>query len=232
MPRGGLQTSLVSMVNMLAAPFRRRTSTGPRRGASAGRGAPICRAPVGLTYRGARLADKTHGTLNAARSNIIVYPTSYGAQHPDPEWLIAPGKPVDPTKYFIIIVNKFAIGRHPRPATRRRSTAAVTRISRRPTMSGCSSGCWRRCSASSGSRWFTASRWGRSRRSIGRHCSPTGSSGIAPICGSAKTSADNFVFLEGVKAALTADPVWQDGWFATPPTAASRRWAGSMPAGG
>jgi homoserine O-acetyltransferase len=28
----------------------------------------------------------------------------------------------------------------------------------------------------------------------------------------------NFVFFEGVKAALTADPVWQDGWFATPPT--------------
>jgi len=23
---------------------------------------------------------------------------------------------------------------------------------------------------------------------------------------------------EGVNAALTADPVWQDGWFATPPT--------------
>ena len=94
MPRGGLQTSMVSMVNMLAAPFRRRI-TGPRRAASAGRGAPICRAPVGLTYRGARLADKTHGTLNAARSNLIVYPTSYGAQHPDLEWLIAPGKPVD-----------------------------------------------------------------------------------------------------------------------------------------
>ena len=26
----------------------------------------------GLTYRGARLAYKTHGTLNAARSNVIV----------------------------------------------------------------------------------------------------------------------------------------------------------------
>jgi len=88
--------------------------------------------------------------------------------------------------------------------------------------------CWRRGSASSGSRWFTASRWGRRRRSIGRHCSPTGSSRIAPICGSAKTSAHNFVFFEGVKAALTADPVWQDGWFATRRRAASRRWAGSM----
>ena len=39
-----------------------------------------------------------------------------------------------------------------------------------------------------------------------------------PICGSANTSADNFVFLEGVKAALTADPVWPGGGFATPPT--------------
>jgi len=69
-----------------------------------------------------------------------------------------------------------------------------------------------------GSRWFTASRWGHSRPSIGGHCSPTGSSGIAPICGSANTSAHNFVFLEGVKAALTARPVWPDGGFATPPT--------------
>ena len=64
----------------------------------------------GLTYRGARLAYKTHGTLNAARSNVIVYPTSDGAQHPDLEWLIAPGKPLDPTKYFIIIVNTFGNG--------------------------------------------------------------------------------------------------------------------------
>jgi homoserine O-acetyltransferase/O-succinyltransferase len=53
----------------------------------------------------------------------------------------------------------------------------------------------------------------------------------APICGSAKTSAHNFIVLEGVKAALTADPVWQDGWFATPPTrgfqAMGRVYAGS-----
>src|SRR5205814_1199775 len=40
---------------------------------------------------------------------------------------------------------------------------------------------------------------------------------IAPICGSAKTSPHNYVFLEGVKTALTADPAWQDGWFATQP---------------
>ena len=64
----------------------------------------------GLTYRGARLAYKTHGTLNTAKSNVIIYPTSYGAQHPDLEWLIRPDKALDPSKYFIVIVNKFGNG--------------------------------------------------------------------------------------------------------------------------
>ena len=30
----------------------------------------------------AKLVWKTHGTLNAARDNVVLYPTSYGAQHP------------------------------------------------------------------------------------------------------------------------------------------------------
>ena len=38
-----------------------------------------------------------------------------------------------------------------------------------------------------------------------------------PICGSAKTSRHDFVFLEGVKAALTADDAWQGGWYDSPP---------------
>jgi homoserine acetyltransferase len=36
---------------------------------------------------------------------------------------------------------------------------------------------------------------------------------IMPFCGSAKTSLHNIVFLEGVKAALTADAAWKDGWY-------------------
>jgi homoserine O-acetyltransferase len=56
----------------------------------------------GLTYRGARLAYKTFGKLAADKSNVIVYPTSYGAQHTDLEWAVAEGKALDPTKYFIV----------------------------------------------------------------------------------------------------------------------------------
>jgi homoserine O-acetyltransferase len=36
---------------------------------------------------------------------------------------------------------------------------------------------------------------------------------IAPFCGSPRTSAHNKVFLEGVKAALTADAVFNGGWY-------------------
>ena len=42
----------------------------------------------GLTLPEARLAYKTYGSLNAAKSNAILYPTSYGAQHADIDWLI------------------------------------------------------------------------------------------------------------------------------------------------
>ena len=42
----------------------------------------------GGTLKGARIVYKTFGTLNAARDNVIVYPTSYSAQHTDIEWLV------------------------------------------------------------------------------------------------------------------------------------------------
>ena len=63
----------------------------------------------GLTLRNAQLAYKTYGRLDASR-NVIVYPTSYGAQHTDTEWLIRQGRTLDPERYFIIIPNMFGNG--------------------------------------------------------------------------------------------------------------------------
>jgi homoserine O-acetyltransferase len=48
---------------------------------------------------------------------------------------------------------------------------------------------------------------------------------IAPFCGSAKCSRHNFVFLEGVKAALTADAAWLDGWYEKQPDKGLRAFA-------
>jgi homoserine O-acetyltransferase len=64
----------------------------------------------GAVLHGARLSWKTHGTLSPARDNVIVYPTSYGAQHPDLEWLIGPDGVLDPRRWFIVIFDKFGNG--------------------------------------------------------------------------------------------------------------------------
>jgi len=172
----------------------------------------------GLTYRGARLAYKTYGTLDAEKSNVIVYPTSYGAQHPDLEWLIGADGILDPSRYFIIIPNMFGNGLSSSPSNapppfdrsryphftmadnvrvQERLLREVFGIARVKLVYGFSMGAQQ------------AFHWGA--------LFPDRVERIAPVCGSAKTSPHNFVFLEGVRTALTADPAWQDGWFATPP---------------
>jgi len=40
---------------------------------------------------------------------------------------------------------------------------------------------------------------------------------VAAICGTARTSPHNAVFLEGLRAALTADAAFDDGWYDAPP---------------
>lgn len=59
---------------------------------------------------------------------------------------------------------------------------------------------------------------------------PEMASALLAICGSARTSRHNWVFLEGVKAALTADQAWRGGWYERQPTlglrAAARVYAG------
>ncbi len=67
-------------------------------------------AQKGGTIRNARIVWKTHGTLNEARDNVILYPCSYTAQHPDMEFLIGPDSVLDPTRWFIVIPNMFSNG--------------------------------------------------------------------------------------------------------------------------
>ncbi len=55
---------------------------------------------------------------------------------------------------------------------------------------------------------------------------------LAPFCGSAKCSRHNFVFLEGVAAALMADAAWNEGWYTQKPARGLRaQRPASMPAG-
>src|SRR3546814_15955373 len=64
----------------------------------------------GMTVPNARLAYKTYGTLAPDKSNVVLYPTSYGAQHTDTEWLIAPDRILDPGRWFVVVPNMFGNG--------------------------------------------------------------------------------------------------------------------------
>src|SRR6202521_1364633 len=180
----------------------------------------------GLTYRNARLAYKTYGTLDAAKANVIVHPTSYGAQHYDLEWAIQPGKALDPTRYFIVVVNKFGNGllsspsNTPAPFDRARyphfTMTDNVRVQQRLLQEVF--GVERVCLVygfSMGAQ--QAFHWGA--------LFPDRVERIAPICASAKTSPHNFVFLEGVKAALPASPSGRTAGSRHPRRAASRPWA-------
>ncbi len=172
----------------------------------------------GATLRGAKLAYKTYGALNSARDNAIVYPTFFGGQHTQNEAIIRPGLALDPGNYFIIVPNMFGNGLSSSPSNtptpydrarfpgvtvydnvmcQHRLVTEVFGIEQLAMVTGWSMGAQQ------------TYQWG---------CLfPDMVQRIVPICGSAKTSRHNFVFLEGVKAALTADDAWQGGWYDNPP---------------
>jgi homoserine O-acetyltransferase len=58
----------------------------------------------------ARLVYGAYGRLSPARDNAIVFPTAFGGRHVDNEWLIGPGLPLDTDRYFVIVPNLLGNG--------------------------------------------------------------------------------------------------------------------------
>lgn len=172
----------------------------------------------GATLRDAKLAYKTFGALNADKTNAIVYPTWYSGQHTENEWLVGAGKALDPTKYFVIIPNMFCNGLSSSPSNTTGAWAGprfprvtaydnvmqqhrlVTEhfgIETLPLVTGWSMGA------------LQTYHWACMYPDMVQR--------ILPFQGSAKCSRHNFVFLEGAKAALTADAAFAEGWYRAPP---------------
>ena len=168
----------------------------------------------GETLPEAKLAYKTYGDLAKDGSNLILYPTSYGAQHFDTEWLIGSDRVLDPGEWFIVIPNMFTNGLSTSPSNcvgecrlgnwpdishvdnvhaQRRLLREMFGVERIALVYGWSMGAQQ------------ALHWGA--------LFPEEVERICAVCGSARTSPHNRVFLEGVKAALTGDATWRDGWF-------------------
>jgi homoserine O-acetyltransferase len=180
----------------------------------------------GATLPDVRLAYVVHGTLKAARDNAIVYPSHYAGTHDSNAWNIGPGRALDPGKFCIIVPNLLGNGVStspscPPPGMEAAAFPAVTMldnirlqhrlvtevfgIDRLALVTGHSMGA------------LQAYHWAA--------LYPDMVARIAPFCGSARTSRHNFLFLEGIKAALMADAAWDGGRYTAPPVAGIRAFA-------
>ncbi len=64
----------------------------------------------GSTIRDCKVGYRTYGRLNADRSNAIIFPTWFTGRSGDLGALIGPGRIVDDSKYFIIVVDSLGDG--------------------------------------------------------------------------------------------------------------------------
>ena len=77
------------------------------------------RLESGETIRGCRLGYRTFGTLNAQKSNAVLFPTWFTGTTKELVGLIGPGKLVDPTNYFVITVDALGDGVSTSPSNSR-----------------------------------------------------------------------------------------------------------------
>jgi homoserine O-acetyltransferase len=180
----------------------------------------------GATLRGCKLAYKTFGTLSPARDNAIVYPTWYSGQHYDNEWLVGPGMALDPATQFIIIPNMLGNGLSSSPS----NTPEPYNGPRFPQVTACDNvRAQHRLAVEKFGieriRLVTGWSMGALQTFHWGALYPEMVERIAPFCGSAKCSRHNFVFLEGVKAALTADAAFAGGWYTAKPATGLRAMA-------
>jgi homoserine O-acetyltransferase len=176
----------------------------------------------GGVIRDARLTWQAHGTLNDARDNVIVYPCSYTADHNDLAWLIGPDGVLDPTQWFIVIPDMFSNGLSSSAADTPDFPAVVTMadnvraqhlllteqfgVTRVAASYGFSMG--------AGQAYHWAALFGDFvQRAI-------------VVCGSARTSPHNKVFLSGLLRTLEAAPEYLgNGQFSAEPASSVRAFA-------
>lgn len=161
----------------------------------------------GLVLPEAEVVYQVYGELNSDRTNAILYPTSYGAQHTDVDWLVRTGGILDPSRWCVVMVNMFGNGLSTSPSNCRAMVqpgvyathydnvraqhALVTQelgIDQLALIYGWSMG------AQQGYHWAALY--------------PDRVQRLAALCGTAKTTDHNKIFLYSLRAALTSDPAW------------------------
>ncbi|MEU2347865.1 alpha/beta fold hydrolase [Modestobacter sp. NPDC049651] len=172
----------------------------------------------GATLRGATLAYKTYGTLNADKSNVIVHPTWFGAWHDANEWTIGRGMACDPDEYFIVVPNQLNNGLSTSPSNTPPpydgpNFPPVTFYDQVEVQHRLLTEKWGIESVE----LVLGSSMGAAQTYQWAVSHPEMVKRAAPIVGASITSEHNQVFLKSLRAALTADPVFDSGRYS--PTA-------------
>ena len=172
----------------------------------------------GETLLSAKLAYKTYGALNSDKNNVILLPTFYTGTHKRNEGFFGANRAINPEKHFIISINLFGNGLSTSPS----NADKKQRGSKFPTIT-----LWDniKCQHELLTKNFDIEKialvtgWSMAGCQSYQWAAqyPDMVEAILPFCASAKTSEHNFVFLEGVKAALCADPIWNNGDYSSTP---------------
>jgi homoserine O-acetyltransferase/O-succinyltransferase len=176
------------------------------------------RTESGVVLPKATVVYGTYGHLDAARDNVVLLPSHYMANHHGYEWLIGPGRTLDTATMFLVATELFGNGSSSSPSntaepfhgprfpvtTIRDNVEAVHRlltedlkVTHVRAIIGFSMGAQQ------------AFQWAVSY--------PDFADRIVATSGTAKTYGHGIVRLEGQIAALTTDPIFNNGDYTTQP---------------
>ena len=171
----------------------------------------------GDVLRGARLAYATRGTLNRDRQNTVLFPSYYTGSHRDNLKLVQSGRALDPARWFVVLPNLFGNGLSSSPSNHpTQGGAAFPRVTLLDNVRAQQRLLTERFGVE---RVALALGWSMGAQQAYHHAAlyPERVASLLAVCGSARTSPHNWVFLEGVKAALLADPAFAEGRYRDPP---------------
>ena len=179
---------------------------------------------AGEVLRDAQLAYVTCGALNSERDNAVLFPTYYTGTHRENLAMVGAGRALDPAKYFIVIVNLLGNGESSSPSNHAaQGSATFPRVSLLDNVTAQ----WRLLEHLGVERLALAFGWSMGAQQAYHHAAlfPERVERLLAVCGSARTSPHNWVFLEGVRAALEADAAFAAGDDQSPPLRGLRAFA-------
>lgn len=171
----------------------------------------------GQTLENARLAYATRGELNARRDNAILFPSYYTGTHRENARMVAPGRALDPDRWFIVMPNLFGNGVSSSPSNH--PTQGGAKFPRVTLLDNVLAQQRLLQTELGVERVALAVGWSMGAQQAYHHAAlfPERVAALLVLFGSARTSPHNWVFLEGVKAALLADPAFAEGRYREPP---------------